>query len=133
MADQDQCTSIDALLGKPPQEQTSYRDPMPQMNRVPPSPPQRAMQTAVPDQSFVAPAEGFMPGYPMFKTLGIDEKMAKGLIIAVVILTIVQQDQARNFIVASLPMLLKNGPVLRSVSVSIVVVALTFVGIKVFG
>ena len=135
MSDQDQSTPINQLLGGPPspQVQGGYRDAnMPQPDRAFP---QQTINNSIAGMEHLASPPGlenFVPGFQVVKSLGIDEKMAKSLIIAIVILTIVQMPQARQAIIAFLPLMLKNGPVLRSVSVSIIVVMATFVANKVF-
>lgn len=131
----DSCsTSIDQLLaGSAPPEQPPFNEqPRLQTVQTPPGMMPKQQEMALNANSLSLPTESFMPGsslipgYPLIKTLGLDEKMVKGLVIAVIILTAVQMPQVRKFVIDALPPILKTGIVVESSSISVVTVALTY-------
>lgn len=131
----DSCsTSIDQLLaGSAPPEQPPFNEqPRLQTMQTPPGMMPKQQEISLNANSLSLPTESFMPGYPLIQTLGIDEKMAKGLAIAVLILTAVQMPQVRKIVIEALPPILKTGMVVEAGSVSVVAVALTLLLFKFF-
>jgi len=100
--------------------------------QTPPGMMPKQQEIALNANSLSLPTESFMPGYPLIQTLGLDEKMVKGLAIAVLILTAVQMPQVRKIVIEALPPIFKTGMVVEAGSVSVVAVALTLLLFKFF-
>ena len=131
----DNCsTSIDQLLsgGAPSQQPPFNEEPRLQAPQTPPGMMSRQDEISLNANSLNLPTESFMPGYPMIKSLGLDEKTVKGLVIAIIILTAVQMPQVRAMVIGSLPLILKNGIVSESASVAVVAVVMTYLMFKFF-